>query len=136
MSVDPDEPLDFASEPDSDDLIDQLRRTVKESYDNGYRDGRVDQHMLHAEHCPNVDAQLDWWRDRGDAMFPPYPPPSLMIAAIALYVAGYTFTTTAFFYVTVMWLTLAFLVRLGLIVTVHWNGRGDNDNDNDNERDD
>lgn len=134
MSVDPDEPLDFTSEPDSDDLIDQLRLTVKESYDNGYRDGRVDQHMSHMEHCPSVDDQGDWWRDRGDAMFPPYPPFILVFAAVMLYVTDITAATTAFFYVTMMWSTLAFLVRLGLLLAVHWNGR--EADDNDNERDD
>lgn len=131
MSVDPDDPLDFTPTADGDDIIDKLRDVVKESYDNGYRDGSIDQRVWHSDRCPNADGPHTWWRDRHDAIFPPYPPFILMVAATALVLADDGSATTAFFVVTAMWSVLALLVRAGLLLALHWNAHRNFDDEKD-----
>jgi hypothetical protein len=130
MNVDPDDPLDFT--PNTDDLVAKLTRTVQDSYDNGYRDGRADQHMEHAPRCPLKTSEARPWRDRGDGIFPAYPSLTLVVSACALDLADDTSATTAFFYVIMMWSVLAFITRLGLLASTYWSaGRRHDDDEKD-----
>lgn len=131
MSVDPDEPLDFTSSADDDDLVAQLGRAVKDSYDNGYRDGAVDTYMEHAERCPGTRPSRVWWRDGHDATFPPYPPFILIVSASALNIADPTTVTNAFLGAVTFWVASAIAVRITLVLYVIWTSRTSNDNERD-----
>jgi hypothetical protein len=135
VTVDPDEPPEFVPEAPAT----LPPRLYQEAYVNGYDDGRADERIEHSDRCPHAEsyANIPWWRDRKDGLFPQFPPLSLTLTTLALSAFAPSTATNCAWYGVLGWTGLAIFVRLSTLVTVRWvDDRRGPDKTHDEEEDD